>query len=60
MIQRELNPERLWISGLDDAFYNCYKRGVLPSEAGYEWAGPGKLIDLTSYRYFPGGKPPKD
>lgn len=49
-----------WIKGLTEAFYDCYHKGILPSEAGYSWAHSGKLVDLRNYRFFPGGILPKN
>jgi predicted dehydrogenase len=35
MIQWNENRERLWVKGLDEAFYRCYRKGILPNEAGF-------------------------
>ena len=57
MIQREKEEGRLWVRGLGGALYECYKRGILPSEGDFSWARRGKQVDLRNYRFFPGGKP---
>lgn len=44
-----------YVPGLADALRECYEKGKLPSELGFDWARPGKEIDLTEYRFFPGG-----
>lgn len=60
MIQKEKEEGRLWVDGLEEAFYECYKKGVLPSEEDFEWARAGRAVDLRDYHYFPGGIPPAD
>lgn len=47
--------ERLWVEGLGEELYACYRENILPSEANLPWAVPGKTIDLRNYTYFPGG-----
>jgi predicted dehydrogenase len=45
------------INGLMDSMVQCYEQGILFSEHGeIRWSKPGKKIDLTSYKAFPGGK----
>ena len=47
-----------WVNALQGAFIQCYDQGILPSEHGaYEWARPGKVIDVRNYTHFPGGSP---
>jgi len=48
--------ERLWIDGLGEELYACYRDNRLPSEENLPWAVPGKIIDLRNYVYFPGGR----
>jgi predicted dehydrogenase len=50
---------RIWIEGLSEAFQDAYRRGVLPSEAGTEWAVKGRTVYLRDYVYFPGGSFPE-
>jgi hypothetical protein len=38
--------DRTWVEGLDEELRLCYERNRLPSEAGFSWARPGRLIDL--------------
>jgi len=47
------DKKRIWIDGLAEEFYACYKRGILPSESDLSWARRGKTIDLQNYNYFP-------
>ncbi len=50
--------KRVWyVPGLASVLTECYRKGKLPSElGGVRWARPGKRIDLTDYRRFPGGR----
>jgi predicted dehydrogenase len=49
-------PKRLtFLPGLAGVLRECFKKNKLPSELGAPWAKPGKPIDLTNYRRFPGG-----
>lgn len=46
---------RLWVKNLLEELEDCYRRNLLPSEAGLNWAESGKRVDLVNYRYYPGG-----
>jgi len=59
MVQQNENKKRYWVKGLAEAFYDCYQKGVLPSEAGFSWARCGNSIDLHNYQFFPGGIRPE-
>lgn len=48
---------RLWVDGLDEALEQGFTSSRLPSEMGLPWAKPGRPIDLTEYREFPGPSP---
>ncbi len=49
--------KRVWfVPGLAEVLKECYRRNKLPCELGAPWAKPGKFIDLTNYRRFPGGR----
>jgi hypothetical protein len=50
---------RIWVDGLAEDLYACYKRKILPSEWGLSWARRGECVDLHAYKYFPGGIPPQ-
>ncbi len=52
---RDEKEKRWWVEGLDEALMECYRKGILPAEAGYSWARVGRTIDLRGYRRFPGG-----
>jgi predicted dehydrogenase len=60
MIHKEEEEDRLWVDGIEEAFYECYKKGVLPSEEGFSWARAGRAVDLRDYHYYPGGILPAD
>jgi predicted dehydrogenase len=48
--------ERLhWVEGLSEVFGDCYRKAVLPSEAGVSRALRGRKTDLRNYQYYPGG-----
>jgi hypothetical protein len=51
------DPEcsRRWVKNLLQELESCYKRGILPSEAGLDWACSGKSVNLENYHHFPGG-----
>jgi predicted dehydrogenase len=58
VIQKEMEEGRLWVDGLEEAFDECYKKGILPSEGDFSWARAGRAVDLQDYHYYPGGIPP--
>jgi predicted dehydrogenase len=41
---------RCWVEGLSDALEGCYKSGQLPSERGFSWASPGRLIYVDTFK----------
>lgn len=59
MIQDDVKNRQRWVKGLAEAFYDCYKKGILPSEASFSWARRGRAFDLRNYRFFPGGISPE-
>lgn len=54
------DKSRIWVDGLAEGLYACYKKGILPSESGFSWACPGQNIDLRKYEFFPGGTCPEE
>lgn len=48
--------QRRWANNLLQELQDCYKRGILPSEANLDWADSGKSVNLENYHHFPGGK----
>jgi len=54
MIRRDATQRIRWVTGLDEAFLQCYKKGILPTEAKFTWAKSGRTVDLTGYRHYPG------
>lgn len=55
MIEQEEKERRCWVKSLAEAFYDCYQKGILPSEGSFAWASRGRTVDLSNYRFFPGG-----
>jgi len=55
IVRREGDPGKRTASveGLSEALTECYETSLLPSEAGFGWAGPGRVVDLSSYQSFP-------
>jgi predicted dehydrogenase len=49
----ENETRRIWIEGLDDALEACYAANALPSELGYPWSAPGRLVKLGTQYQFP-------
>ena len=58
LIHRDADEKRWFGKGLDQELYDCYVKGILPSEAKLSWACAGKRVNLENYRHFPGGEPP--
>ncbi len=52
------DPEcgRRWVKNLLQELQDCYKKGILPSEAKLDWARSGKPVNLKNYHHFPGRK----
>jgi predicted dehydrogenase len=55
-INSDPESNRMWVNNLLQELESCYKRGILPSEAGLDWARGGKPVTLEDYHRFPGGK----
>ncbi len=51
---------KLTVQGLAKVFRECYEQGRLPSELGASWSRKGRMIDLSEYRHYPGGKVPDE
>lgn len=48
---------RCSVRDLEEIFWDCFQRQILPSEhEKADWAKSGRRIDLSDYRFFPGGK----
>ena len=43
--------EVVWIDGLFELMNDCYRQGILPSEAGAGWAVKGKQIEVSADGY---------
>jgi predicted dehydrogenase len=57
MVHKEESEGRWWVHGLAEGFYDCYSKGILPSEGNIPWARAGIPVDVQDYHYFPGGTP---
>jgi len=55
-IKSDPESSRSWVKDLLQELQDCYKRGILPSEAHLDWARPGKKVDLSDYHRFPEGE----
>lgn len=55
LIKFDDSDKRYYVRNLDIELYNCYKQNKLPNEAGLDWAGKGKTVDLRNYTFFPNG-----
>jgi predicted dehydrogenase len=55
-IDSDPDSNRKWAINLLQELESCYKRGILPSEAGLDWAECGQTVNLQNYQRFPGGK----
>jgi len=44
---------RIWVDGLDEALEACYAANALPSERGFAWSAPGRLVKLGTQYQFP-------
>ncbi len=60
MVHKEESEGRWWVEGLAEGFYDCYTKGILPSEGNIPWARAGIPVDVRDYHFFPGGTPPAD
>ncbi len=57
LIYRDPGEKRRFAKGLDRELYDCYVKGLLPSEARLSWACAGRHVNLENYRYFPDKEP---
>ncbi|MGI5893607.1 MAG: Gfo/Idh/MocA family protein [Candidatus Merdivicinus sp.] len=48
-IYREENPAGTFVHGFTQDCLTCYEKGLLPSEAGMDWAVPEKTFDPQRY-----------
>jgi predicted dehydrogenase len=55
-INSDPESNRSWAKHLLQELHDCYKKGILPSEARLDWARSGKPVDLQDYHHFPGGE----
>ncbi|MFZ2055372.1 MAG: Gfo/Idh/MocA family oxidoreductase [Candidatus Aminicenantales bacterium] len=44
------------VEGLADILGECYEKNRLPSELGVPWSSRGRMIELSEYAHYPGGK----
>ncbi|MBA3707304.1 MAG: Gfo/Idh/MocA family oxidoreductase [Planctomycetes bacterium] len=46
------DARRCIVPGLHEALTRCYLEGRLPSELGFPWARPGRMVDVRSLNVF--------
>jgi predicted dehydrogenase len=56
MIDSDPESNRRCVKNLVQELQDCYQKGILPSEAGLDWARSGKSVNLSDYQHYPGGK----
>jgi predicted dehydrogenase len=54
LVHHDEATNAIWVEGLEAALWQCYDKWQLPSEAGLEWAGAAKTVDLKGYKTFKG------
>jgi len=55
-VNGEPGGRQVSVRGLEETMIQCYDQGILPSEHGaVSWARPGRRVDLSNYRFYPGG-----
>jgi predicted dehydrogenase len=52
----ETGRREISVNNLADILKECYEKNQLPSELGIWWSRKGRVIELSEYTYFPGGK----
>jgi predicted dehydrogenase len=55
-VRGEPGRREISVEGLADVLRECYERNRLPSELGISWSRKGRMIEVTGYTHFPGGK----
>ena len=55
-IDSDPDGNRIWVKNLLQELESCYNKGILPNEAGLDWARGGKTVKLENYHHFPGGR----
>lgn len=58
LIHRDTDEKRWFAKGLEQSLYECYTKGILPSEAKFSWSSAGQKVNLENYHHFPGREPP--
>lgn len=56
LVDSDPDHKRKWVKDLHRDLADCYRKGILPSEAGLEWACRGNAVNLETYRKYPRGK----
>jgi hypothetical protein len=52
----EQGRREITVEGLADILRECFERSLLPSELGVSWSKKGRMVDLSEYRHYPGGR----
>jgi len=55
-VRGEPGRREISVEGLADIFRECYEKNQLPSELGVSWSRRGRMIELSEYAHYPGGK----
>lgn len=55
-VRGEPGHREITVAGLDKVLRECYEKNRLPSELGASWSRSGRMIELSKYGDFPGGK----
>jgi predicted dehydrogenase len=55
-VRGEPGQQEISVEGLADILEKCYEKNLLPSELGVSWSRRGRMIELSGYTHYPGGK----
>ena len=55
-VKGQTGQRQISVRDLEEILMHCYDRAVLPAESDtWDWATPGRTIDLRQYHAYPGG-----
>ncbi len=52
----EPGRREITVKGLAGIFRECYEKSLLPSEFGVSWSRKGRMVELSEYTHYPGGR----
>ena len=58
-VREETQRGGLWVEDLSRTWVACYENNHLPHEMNIPWSRQGEEVDLSDYRWYPGGRPPE-